>query len=43
MGSDVTEFGLEDNMWVKELYDKRKMWATAHVRGMFFGDFWTTS
>lgn len=39
----VLEFGLEDNNWVKELYKKRKMWATAHVRGKFFAGFRTTS
>lgn len=39
----ITEFGLQDNIWVKDLYDKRKMWATAHLRGKFFGGFRTTS
>lgn len=39
----VAEFGLEDNSWVSDMYDKRKMWATAHIRGNFFGGFRTTS
>lgn len=28
---------------VKDLYDKRMMWATAHIRGNFFAGFRTTS
>ncbi|KAJ1440706.1 FAR1 DNA-binding domain [Sesbania bispinosa] len=28
----VSKFGLEDHCWVKELYEKRKMWASAHIR-----------
>lgn len=39
----VTEFGLENHKWVKEMYDKRHMWATAHIRGKFFAGFRTTS
>jgi hypothetical protein len=39
----VYEFGLEDHKWVKEMYDKRHMWATAHIRGNFFAGFRTTS
>lgn len=39
----VDEFGLHDNRWVREMYDKRKMWATTHIRGKFFGGFRTTS
>lgn len=39
----VDTFGLHDNKWVKELYAKRKMWATAHIRGNFFVGFRTTS
>lgn len=39
----IAEFGLEDNNWVRELYAKRKMWATAHIRGKFFAGFRTTS
>lgn len=39
----IAEFGLEDNTWVRELYVKRKMWATAHIRGKFFAGFRTTS
>lgn len=39
----VAEFGLENNNWVSELYSKRDMWATAHIRGNFFAGFRTTS
>lgn len=39
----IAEFGLEDNNWVRELYAKRKMWATTHIRGKFFAGFRTTS
>lgn len=39
----VADFGLENNIWVKDLYEKRDMWATAHIRGNFFAGFRTTS
>ncbi|XP_016181372.1 protein FAR1-RELATED SEQUENCE 5-like isoform X2 [Arachis ipaensis] len=39
----VSKLGLEDNQWVCDLYARRKMWATAHIRGHFFGGFRTTS
>ncbi|KAJ1380127.1 Zinc finger, SWIM-type [Sesbania bispinosa] len=39
----VNEFDLHGNQWVRELYDKRKMWATTHIRGNFFASFRTTS
>ncbi|RHN81800.1 putative transcription factor FAR family [Medicago truncatula] len=39
----VTEFGLEENPWMLEMYQKRKMWAAAHFRGKFFAGFRTTS
>ena len=39
----VDTFGLHDNKWDKELYAKRKMWATAHICGKFFAGFRTTS
>jgi hypothetical protein len=32
----VSEFDLEENLWISEMYEKRKMWATAHIRGKFF-------
>jgi hypothetical protein len=35
----VIEFGMETNKWVKEMYEKRHMWATAHIRGKFFAGF----
>ncbi|KAJ1443666.1 MULE transposase domain [Sesbania bispinosa] len=39
----VSEFDLHGNQWVRDLYEKRKMWATAHIRGNFFAGFRTTS
>jgi hypothetical protein len=39
----VQKFGLQDNGWVKEMYEKKKMWATAHIRGSFFAGLRTTS
>lgn len=39
----VAKFGLEDNNWINELYGKKKMWATAHIRGNFFAGIRTTS
>jgi hypothetical protein len=39
----VRNFGLEDNIWIKEMCAKRKMWATAHIRGFFFARLRTTS
>lgn len=39
----VTDFGLEQNTWVLDLYQKRRMWATAYIRGNFFAGFRTTS
>ncbi|KAJ1428168.1 Zinc finger, PMZ-type [Sesbania bispinosa] len=39
----VRDFGLEDNSWVKEIFEKRRMWATAYMRARFFGGFRMTS
>jgi len=39
----VTKFGLEENNWIKELYDKRNLWATTLTRGNFFARIRTTS
>lgn len=39
----VNEFGLEGHKWVRDIYGKRHMWATAHIRGNFFAGFRTTS
>ncbi|XP_057431809.1 protein FAR1-RELATED SEQUENCE 5-like [Lotus japonicus] len=39
----VSKFGVEDNEWVTEMYENRKMWAVAHIRGCFFAGFRTTS
>ncbi|GAU44815.1 hypothetical protein TSUD_400340 [Trifolium subterraneum] len=42
-GDMLEKFGLEDNMWIKEMYAKRKMWSTAYIRGFFFAGLRTTS
>jgi hypothetical protein len=39
----VNMSGLEDNSWIKEMHRKRKMWATAHIRGHFSAGIRTTS
>lgn len=39
----VLECGVQDNVWVLDLYKKKDMWSTAHIRGKFFGGFRTTS
>ncbi|XP_057419180.1 protein FAR1-RELATED SEQUENCE 5-like [Lotus japonicus] len=39
----VADCGLEDNEWVRDLYERKNMWAAAHMRGDFFGGFRTTS
>ncbi|KAJ1394541.1 Zinc finger, PMZ-type [Sesbania bispinosa] len=39
----VTECGLQDNTWVKELYERKSMWATAWIKGSFFAGVRTTS
>jgi len=39
----VRKFGLEHNNWIKELYDRKQMWSTAHIRGFFFAGIRTTS
>ncbi|KAJ1375421.1 Zinc finger, PMZ-type [Sesbania bispinosa] len=39
----VATFGVEENPWVISIYEKRTIWATAYLRGKFFGGFRTTS
>lgn len=39
----VEECRLTENEWVQQLYDKKLMWATAHIRGKFFAGMRTTS
>jgi hypothetical protein len=39
----IAEFGLENNNWIHELYEKREQWSTAHIRGRFYVGFRTTS
>ena len=41
--SMVKKFGVEEVGWVEEIYEKREMWATAHMRGRFFAGLRTTS
>ncbi|RYQ97518.1 hypothetical protein Ahy_B08g093585 [Arachis hypogaea] len=36
-------FGVEDREWIVDMYGKRNIWATAHIRGKFFVGFRTTS
>ncbi|KAL4396811.1 hypothetical protein AHAS_Ahas01G0129200 [Arachis hypogaea] len=36
-------FGVKDREWIVDMYGKRNMWATAHIRGKFFTGFRTTS
>ncbi|XP_057444493.1 protein FAR1-RELATED SEQUENCE 5-like [Lotus japonicus] len=39
----IVECGVEDNEWVWELYERKKMWVVAHMHGEFFAGFRTTS
>ena len=39
----VEEFGAQDQPWIVDLYERRHMWATPHLRGKFFAGFRTTS
>ncbi|XP_015947461.1 protein FAR1-RELATED SEQUENCE 1-like, partial [Arachis duranensis] len=39
----VEEFGLQQNSWVKDMYEKKHMWSNAHIRGKFFAGLKTTS
>ncbi|KAJ1398237.1 FAR1 DNA-binding domain [Sesbania bispinosa] len=39
----IAKCELQENTWVAVLYEKRNMWATAYLRGKFFGGFRTTS
>lgn len=27
----LKKFGLENNSWLRELYDKRNMWSSTHI------------
>ncbi|KAL4345197.1 hypothetical protein AHAS_Ahas11G0254300 [Arachis hypogaea] len=40
---DVEEFGLQQNSWDKDMYEKKHMWSNAHIRGKFFAGLKTTS
>ncbi|XP_057452753.1 protein FAR1-RELATED SEQUENCE 5-like [Lotus japonicus] len=35
-GEMVAQFGLEDHSWVRDMYEKRTMWATTCMRGRCF-------
>jgi hypothetical protein len=37
------QYEIEDNRWVFEMYQKRKMWSSAYLRGQFFAGYRTTS
>ncbi|KAG4958822.1 hypothetical protein JHK87_035455 [Glycine soja] len=39
----IHKFELHDNKWMNDLYERRKMWATSHIRGHFFAGLRTTS
>ncbi|CAI8616179.1 unnamed protein product [Vicia faba] len=39
----VDMFGLEENSWINELYQKRKMWETTHIHGNVFAKIRTMS
>ncbi|KAL4344767.1 hypothetical protein AHAS_Ahas11G0211300 [Arachis hypogaea] len=39
----VSECGVKDHKWVKDLYSKKLLWATAYIRGRFFAGIRTTS
>ncbi|KAJ1431093.1 Zinc finger, SWIM-type [Sesbania bispinosa] len=39
----VCKYNLEDNNWVKDLYEKKHMWATTYITGQFFAGLRTTS
>ncbi|KAJ1426956.1 Zinc finger, PMZ-type [Sesbania bispinosa] len=39
----VVKYGVEDKPWIRDMYEKRDMWATAYMRGKFFVGFRTTS
>ncbi|KAJ1439506.1 Zinc finger, PMZ-type [Sesbania bispinosa] len=39
----VNEFGLQENTWVNDLYEKRNMWATTYIGGRFFAGIRTIS
>ncbi|RYR73193.1 hypothetical protein Ahy_A02g007535 [Arachis hypogaea] len=39
----VEEYRLHDSFWVKETYDKRKMWTNAYLKDKFCTGFRTTS
>ncbi|CAA0381528.1 unnamed protein product [Arabidopsis thaliana] len=33
----VNKYGLRDNMWLREIYEKREKWVPAYLRTSFFG------
>jgi len=33
----VNKYGLRDNMWLREIYEKREKWVPAYLRASFFG------
>ncbi|XP_016192111.1 protein FAR-RED IMPAIRED RESPONSE 1-like [Arachis ipaensis] len=39
----VEEFGLQQNPWILDMYERKHMWANAYIRGKFFAGLKTTS
>ncbi|RYR48147.1 hypothetical protein Ahy_A07g034137 [Arachis hypogaea] len=39
----VEEFGLQENPWIVDMYERKHMWANAYIRGKFFARLKTTS
>ncbi|XP_058775470.1 protein FAR1-RELATED SEQUENCE 5-like [Vicia villosa] len=35
----ISEFSLQENIWVLDMYAKHNMWVAAHIRGNFFAGF----
>lgn len=42
-GEMVRNFELEDNNWIRDMFQRKKMWATTYIRGNFFAGIRTTS
>lgn len=38
----VSKFGLQNNNWLMDLYERRKMWSITYIRGNFFVGIRTT-
>ena len=38
----LEEYGLENNVWLTKMYERREQWADSYLRGYFFGGMTTT-